>query len=261
VSVTPERESAERVGGGRNQLEGRRVAITGASSGIGEATARTLAGAGAGVALAARRVERIEALAEVIQAGGGEAVALETDVTDESQARAFIDAAHDRLGGLDALINNAGLMMIGPVEGADTREWRRMIEVNVMGLLWCTHAALPLLREGGGGQIVNVASVGGRRGTPGAAVYNLTKFGVVGFSDALRQEAIDANVRVTVIEPGFVDTEIATHSPATVEAARALQIDQMLRPDDVAAAILYTLAQPSRSSISELLIRPARQGR
>jgi clavulanate-9-aldehyde reducatase len=261
VSVTRERESAERVGGGRNQLEGRRVAITGASSGIGEATARALAGAGAGVALVARRVERIEALAEVIEAGGGEAVALETDVTDESQARAFIDAAHDRLGGLDALINNAGLMLIGPVEGADTREWRRMIEVNVMGLLWCTHAALPLLREGGGGQIVNVASVGGRRGTPGAAVYNLTKFGVVGFSDALRQEAIDANVRVTVIEPGFVDTEIATHSPATVEAARALQIDEMLRPDDVAAAILYTLAQPSHSSISELLIRPASQGR
>jgi clavulanate-9-aldehyde reductase len=263
VSKTPEGEGVERLSDGRNQLEGHSVAITGASSGIGEATARILAGAGARVALGARRVERIEALAGDIEARGGVAVALPTDVTDERQARAFIRAAHERLDGLDALVNNAGLMLLGAVEGADTREWRRMIEVNVMGLLWCTHAALPLLRERGGGHIVNVASVGGRRASPGGAVYNLTKFGVIGFSEALRQEKVEANIRVTVIEPGMVETELATHSEGTAASAQSLraQVGEPLGADDVARSILYVLTQPAHVTIRELLLTPAGQAR
>src|SRR3954452_9628091 len=169
-------------------LEGRIAAVTGASSGIGQATALALAGAGASVALAARRQDRLEELAERITAEGGSALPIACDVSDEDQARTFIERAHQELGGLSILVNNAGVMLLGPVEGADTSEWRRMIDGNLLGLLYCTHAALPLLRERGGGTIVNVSSVAGRHANPGSAVYNLTKFGVHAFSEALRQE-------------------------------------------------------------------------
>ena len=189
-------------------LSGRVVAITGASSGIGEATALMCAKAGASVALGARRTDRIDALAAQIEEGGGAAVAVSVDVTSEEQATGFVRSAHERLGRLDVLINNAGVMLLGPVEGADTENWRRMIEVNCLGLLYCTHAALPLMREQGSGHIVNVASVAGRRASLGSGVYNMTKWGVVGFSEALRQEALHANIRVTVVEPGFVETEL-----------------------------------------------------
>ena len=169
-------------------LEGRVVAITGASSGIGEATALALAGAGAAVALGARRGDRIEALAQRIEGDGGRAVAIEADVGDEDQARAFVERAHSELGGLHGLVNNAGVMLLGPVEGADTEEWRRMVHVNILGLLYCTHAAIGPIRDSGGGDIVNVSSVAGRHANAGAGVYNFTKFGVTGFSEALRQE-------------------------------------------------------------------------
>ena len=145
-------------------LEGKAAAITGASSGIGEATALALAEAGAAVALGARRADRIEAIAERIGAAGGRAVALEVDVSDETAANAFVAGAHERLGGLDVLVNNAGVMLLGPVEGADTGEWRRMVEVNLLGLLYCTHAALPLMRAGG------VATSSTSRRWPGGAL-------------------------------------------------------------------------------------------
>ena len=148
--------------------------------------------AGASVALGARRTDRIDALAAQIEEGGGAAVAVSVDVTSEEQATGFVRSAHERLGRLDVLINNAGVMLLGPVEGADTENWRRMIEVNCLGLLYCTHAALPLMREQGSGHIVNVASVAGRRASLGSGVYNMTKWGVVGFSEALRQEALHA---------------------------------------------------------------------
>lgn len=246
-------------------LSGRVVAITGASSGIGEATARVAARAGAAVALGARRTDRIEALAAEIEQAGGRAAAIEVDVADEAQANAFVSGAKERLGRLDALINNAGVMLLGPVAGADTSEWRRMVDVNVLGLLYCTHAALPVMAEQGGGHIVNVSSVAGRTAALGAAVYNLTKFGVCGFSEALRQEALHSNVRVTIIEPGYVATELQGHNtnPMVVAATQKAQeeIGQVLEADDIANAIVYALAQPEHVSLNEVLIRPTRQRR
>jgi clavulanate-9-aldehyde reducatase len=246
-------------------LHGRVAAITGASSGIGEATALALAREGATVALGARRADRIEALAERIAADGGRAIPIEVDVADESRARAFVERTRDEAGSLDVLVNNAGLMLLGPVEGADTDEWRRMVDVNVLGVLYCTHAALPLLRESGGGDIVNVSSVAGRTATAGAAVYNLTKFGLSGFSEALRQEALHAGVRVTCVEPGFVETELQGHNRSalvrqTVEKSRE-QIGQVLGADDIANAILYAIAQPPHVCLNEVLVRPTAQQR
>jgi len=247
------------------RLDGQVVAITGASSGIGEATALACARAGAAVALAARREDRIRELAERIEGEGGRALAVATDVADEGQARAFVQQAYEHLGRLDVLVNNAGVMLLGPVTNADTNDWRRMIDVNVLGLLYCTHAALPVMGAQGSGHIVNVSSVAGRTAALGAAVYNFTKFGVCGFSEALRQEALHANVRVTIIEPGFVATELQGHNtnPMVVEATEKYreQIGEVLEADDIAAGILYAISQPAHVSVNEVLIRPTRQQR
>jgi NADP-dependent 3-hydroxy acid dehydrogenase YdfG len=245
------------------QLEGKVAAITGASSGIGEATALALADAGAAVALGARRLDRIEALAERIASAGGRAIAFEVDVSDEQAANAFVAAAHERLGGLDILVNNAGVMLLGPVDGADTGQWRQMLDVNLLGLLYCTHAALPLMREGGGGHVVNVSSVAGRRANAGAAVYNMTKFGVVAFSEALRQEALHANIRVTCVEPGFVETELQGHNtnPLVQQGVKKMreQIGDVLQAGDIADAIRYAVCLPQHVGINEILVRPTKQ--
>jgi clavulanate-9-aldehyde reducatase len=247
------------------RLEGRVAAITGASSGIGEATALALAGEGAAVALAARREDRIGELAGRIESDGGRAVAIATDVSHGDEARAFVDTAREQLGRLDILVNNAGVMLLGPVEGADTDDWRRMVGANVLGLLYCTHAALPAMREQGGGHIVNVSSVAGRLANAGSAVYNLTKFGVHAFSEGLRQEALDANVRVTIVAPGFVDTELQGHNanPAVVEGVEKMrsQIGEVLRSEDIADAIRYAVSQPEHVGINEILVRPTGQRR
>jgi clavulanate-9-aldehyde reducatase len=241
------------------------VAITGASSGIGEATALACVKAGAKVALGARRRDRIDELAQRIRSDGGEAVAIETDVTDEASARAFVEGAREQLGGLHGLVNNAGVMLLGPVEGADTDQWRTMVQVNCLGLLYCTHAALPIMREEGAGHIVNVSSVAGRVASLGSAVYNLTKWGVVGFSEGLRQEALHANVRITIIEPGFVETELQGHNegnPIVMEAMEKMreQIDP-LQASDIADAIAFALTRPQHVAINEVLIRPTKQQR
>jgi NADP-dependent 3-hydroxy acid dehydrogenase YdfG len=246
-------------------LEGRVAVVTGASSGIGEATALALAREGAALALGARRRERLERLANRISSEGGRVVAREVDISDEHQARDFIDAAREELGGLHVLVNNAGVMLLGPVSGADTSDWRRMIEVNLLGLLWCTHAALPAMASGGGGDIVNVSSVAGRRADAGAAVYNMTKFGVHGFSEALRQEALHVNVRVTTVAPGFVATELQAHNQNPVvlqvlERARE-QIGEVLRAEDIASAIVYAVSQPPHVCLNEVLVRPTKQSR
>jgi NADP-dependent 3-hydroxy acid dehydrogenase YdfG len=244
-------------------LEGRKAVVTGASSGIGEATVEALAREGAAVVAGARRRDRLEALAERVGAAGGTVHPREVDVTDEAAARSFIDESAAAMDGLDILINNAGVMLLGPVAGADVEHWRRMINVNLLGLLYCTHAALPIMGEGGSGHIVNVASVAGRRASLGAAVYNMTKFGVVGFSEALRQEALHANVRVTCIEPGFVDTELQGHNelPIVVETVKKVreEIGEALKATDIANAIIYALAQPPHVAINEVLVRPTRQ--
>jgi clavulanate-9-aldehyde reducatase len=245
------------------RLEGRVAAITGASSGIGEATALAFAGEGAAVALGARRKDRIAELAQRIEGDGGRAAAIPVDVTDEAAAHAFVREAHERLGGLDVLVNNAGVMLLGPFEGADSEQWRRMVDVNLLGLLYCSQAALPLMREGGGGHVVNVSSVAGRVGNPGTAVYNATKWAVVGFSEALRKEAAPSKVRVTCVEPGYVRTELQGHNehPAVREAIEQMEreIGEILEADDIAEAILYAVAAPSRVAVNELLIRPAGQ--
>lgn len=241
-------------------LSGRVVAITGASSGIGEAIALACARSGATVILAARRTERIEALAGHIAGDGGHAVAVPTDVADEAQANAFVERAHRELGRLDVLVNNAGVMMLGPIEGAPTEEWRRMVDVNIMGLLYCTHAALPLMRAQGSGHVVNISSVGGRVVGRYSAVYSLTKFGVGAFSEALRQECMDANVRVTVIEPGRVDTEVRTHTRQEVLDAVAGSFAGVtpLSAGEIANTVVWTIGQPENVVVSEVLVRPAR---
>jgi NADP-dependent 3-hydroxy acid dehydrogenase YdfG len=246
-------------------IEDKVVAITGASSGIGEATALACAKAGAKVALGARRSDRIDDLAGRITADGGTAVAIETDVADEASARAFVEGARDQLGGLHGLVNNAGVMLLGAVEGANTDQWRQMVEVNCLGLLYCTHAALPIMRDEGGGHIVNISSVAGRTASLGSAVYNLTKWGVGGFSEGLRQEALHANIRVTIIEPGFVETELQGHNvdnPIVMEAMEKMrqQVDP-LQASDIADAIAYALTRPQHVAINEVLIRPTKQSR
>jgi clavulanate-9-aldehyde reducatase len=243
-------------------LEGRVAAVTGASSGIGAATALALSRAGAAVAIGARRADRLGELCERLE---GRCLARQVDVADEEQAHSFIRTAYDELGGLHILVNNAGVMLLAPVSGADTSEWRRMIEVNLLGLLYCTHAALPLLERGGGGDIVNISSVAGRIAGAGGAVYNMTKFGVHGFSEALRQEALHANVRVTIVAPGHVDTELQGHNLnpvvlAGLQRARE-EIGEVLTPDDIAAEIVHAVTRPRHVNLNEVLVRPTRQRR
>ena len=243
-------------------LAGRVAAITGASSGIGEATALALSAAGAAVALGARRRDRLEALTTRLQ---GPCSVHEVDVTDEAQARGFIEDAHREHGGLHVLVNNAGVMLLGPVDGAPTAEWRQMLEVNIWGLLICTHAALPLIAKSGGGDIVNLSSVAGRRADAGAAVYNMTKFGVHAFSEALRQEALHVGIRVTVVAPGFVETELQGHNVnplvlRTLERVRD-EIGEPLQAQDVADAIRYAVTRPPHVCLNEVLVRPKNQTR
>ena len=239
------------------------VAVTGASSGIGEATALACAQAGAAVALAARRKDRIEALAARITEEGGRALAVETDVSSEQDARRFIERAHGELGRLDVLVNNAGVMLLGPIAGSDTEEWRRMIDANVYGVLYCTHAALPLMLAQGEGHVVNVSSVAGRFARAGSGVYNLTKFGVGAFSEALRQETAPLGVRVTLVEPGAVATELAGHNREEVlQQMRKMFADVTpLVAEDIARAVMYAIGQPANVSVNELLVRPSRQVR
>jgi NADP-dependent 3-hydroxy acid dehydrogenase YdfG len=239
------------------------VAVTGASSGIGQATALACARAGAAVALAARRADRIDELAGQIADDGGRAIAIRTDVGDEGQARRFVERAHAELGRLDVLVNNAGVMLLGPIEDAPTDEWREMIHANIFGVLYCTHAALPLMRARGSGHIVNVSSVAGRFARAGSGVYNLTKFGVGAFSEALRQEVAPSGLRVTLIEPGAVSTELAGHNRPEVleQISKAFTGVDRLSAEDIADAILYTISRPQNVSVNEVLIRPTGQVR
>jgi NADP-dependent 3-hydroxy acid dehydrogenase YdfG len=243
-------------------LAGRVALVTGASSGIGAATATALSRAGATVALGARRRDRLEQVAAGLE---GPSSLHEVDVTDEAQAREFVQSAHSEHGGLHLLVNNAGVMLLGPVHGADTAQWRQMLEVNLWGLLVCTHTALPLIAASGGGDIVNLSSVAGRRADAGAAVYNMTKFGVHAFSEALRQEALHAGVRVTVVAPGFVDTELQGHNtdPVVVRALTAAheRIGDPLQAEDIADAIVYAVTRPKHVCLNEVLVRPTAQAR
>ncbi len=248
-------------------LDGTVALVTGASSGIGEATATALASRGAALALAARRKDRLEALAASIRDQGGTALVLEADLTDETQAAQAVTRTIAELGRLDTLINNAGLMLLGPASEAPLAEWQRMVELNVLGLLYCAHAATPhLLRAAQDGprqvaDMVNISSVAGRAARGFNGVYSLTKFGVGAFSESLRQELAKRYVRVSLVEPGATATELATHNrPEVLEAIRS-QFGQRLEPGDIADAISYIVTRPRHVAVNEILIRPTEQER
>jgi NADP-dependent 3-hydroxy acid dehydrogenase YdfG len=236
-------------------FEGKVVLVTGASSGIGEAAALALSKAGARVVAGARRADR---LADLAGRAPGEVLAVELDVTQEESCRAAVAATVERFGGLDVLVNNAGLMLSGPILGADTAEWTRMVETNLLGSMYMAHAALPHLLERKG-VLVQISSTSGRTASAGGGVYAATKFGVNAFSEALRKEVTAQGVRVVVIEPGFVATELSSH--ITDPGMRALARDLMssmriLEPGDVANAVLYAAGQPGHVAVNELLLRP-----
>ncbi|HEX4668434.1 MAG TPA: SDR family NAD(P)-dependent oxidoreductase [Solirubrobacterales bacterium] len=248
-------------------LDGTVALVTGASSGIGEATARSLAARGAKVAVAARRLERLERLAGEIGGQGHTALAIESDITDQEQAIAAVDRTVAELGRLDVVVNNAGQMLLGPIEDAPTEEWDRMIDLNLKGLINTTHAALPHLlaaaadSQRGCADVVNISSVAGRVARAGSGVYNLTKHGVGAFSESFRQEFAARKVRSTIIEPGAVDTELSDHIREGVrEQVRERFADiQMLEAVDVADAIVYAVTRPWHVSLNEILIRPTEQ--
>jgi NADP-dependent 3-hydroxy acid dehydrogenase YdfG len=250
-------------------LDGTAALVTGASSGIGEATARALATEGAAVAVAARRRDRLDALVAAIEGEGGRAIAIEADITDQQQAIGAVERTVEALGRLDVVINNAGVMLLGPAVGAPTEEWDRMVQLNVNGVLYVAHAALPhLLRAAEDrprrvADLVNVSSVAGRRATTGSGVYNATKFAVNAFSESLRQEVTERHVRVAVIEPGAVATELTTHLRDEVREQLTQNIASLdrLEAEDVAEAISYVVTRPRRVAINELLIRPSEQVR
>jgi len=250
-----------------DRLQGTVALVTGASSGIGEATARLLAAQGAAVVVAARRKDRLDKLVREISDQGGSALALEVDVTDQQQAIAMVQRAIDRYERLDTVVNNAGVMLLGPVVDAPVEEWDRMIALNLQGLLYVAHAALPHLLAAAELQprhvadLVNISSVAGRVARAGAGVYNVTKFGVGAFSESLRQEVTGRHVRVSIVEPGAVATELTDHLRDEIKETlkgRLGSIEHM-QASDIADAIAYIVTRPRHVAINELLIRPTEQ--
>ncbi|TQS41903.1 SDR family oxidoreductase [Cryptosporangium phraense] len=238
--------------------------VTGASSGIGAATARRLAAEGAAVALVARRGDRLDELAATI---GDSALVVQADVTARDQAVGAVDRTIERFGRLDTVVNNAGIMLLGPALDASLDDWDRMVALNVQGLLYVTRAALPhLVRAAadsprGVADLVNISSTAGRVARPGSSVYNLTKTGLVAFSDAVRQELIGQRVRVSVVEPGTVDTELTDHLGDGIREAAQRQTSSIeaMRPEDVADAIAYIVTRERRVAVNEMLVRAGDQ--
>ncbi len=243
------------------KLAGKVAIVTGASSGIGEATAEALAAEGASVVAAARREERLADLKSRVEANGGKLATVRADVTDEGQAHDLVRRAEEEFGGVDILVNNAGVMLLSKVEKGLSDQWRRMFDVNVLGLLYATDAAIGAMRRRGGGHLVNVSSVAGRKTRPGSGVYSGTKFAVNAISEALRQELLEDKIRVTMVEPGAVETELTNHitDEEAQQGAQALKQLDILQSEDIAAAIAYAVTQPERVSVNEILIRPTEQ--
>lgn len=248
-------------------FDGTVALVTGASSGIGEATARMLAQRGAAVAIVARRGDRLAALAAAIEADGGRALAIEADVTDREQAEAAVSRTAAELGRLDVLVNNAGVMLLGPIVDAPVEEWETMVQVNLLGLLYTAHAALPHLLEAASGEprqvadMVNISSVAGRIARVGSGVYNATKHAVGAFSESLRQEVTGRQVRISLVEPGAVATELVEHNRPEIREqieGRLADFDK-LESENIADAIAYIASRPRHVAINELLIRPTGQ--
>jgi NADP-dependent 3-hydroxy acid dehydrogenase YdfG len=249
------------------RLDGTVALVTGASSGIGEATARMLSRQGAAVALVARRADRLERLAAELTELGERAVAIEADVTQQPQAAGAVERAVTEFGRLDTLVNNAGVMLNGPIVNAPLEEWDRMVAINVSGLLYMAHAALPHLLEAAEqaprrvADMVNISSIAGRFANRGAGVYNATKFGVNAFSESLRQEVTTRHVRVSVIEPGVVKTELFGHQRPETQERYEKMFGGVERLDaaDIAEAIEYIVTRPRRVAVAEMLVRPTEQ--
>jgi NADP-dependent 3-hydroxy acid dehydrogenase YdfG len=249
------------------RLDGTVALVTGASSGIGAATARALASHGAAVSIVARRKERLDQLAAEIEKAGGKALVIEADVTGQQQAQAAVERTVSQLGRLDTVVNNAGVMLLGPIEGAPLEEWQRMVALNVLGLLYVAHAALPHLLQAAESDprrvadLVNISSTAGRVARNGAGVYNMTKFGVNGFTEALRQEVTRRHVRVSVVEPGATTTELAFQNRPEVLQQMAQRFGNLERMEaaDIADAIAYIVTRPRRVAVNEMLVRPTEQ--
>src|SRR6516164_4652736 len=250
-----------------SQLENTVALVTGSSSGIGAAIGRRLAAEGAAVALVARRRDRLDRLAEAIRADGGTALVVPADVTSQQEAADAVEQAVAGLGRLDIVVNNAGIMLLGPALDAPIGEWDQMVALNVQGLLYVTHAALPHLVRAAGdsarqvADLITISSTGGRVARPGSSVYSLTKFGAAAFSEALRQELLSRRVRVSVVEPGTVDTELVTHLRDDIRQAAQRQTASIepLRPDDIADAVAYIVTRDRRVAVNEVLVRAAEQ--
>jgi NADP-dependent 3-hydroxy acid dehydrogenase YdfG len=260
AGVTPDSSSSR-------DLENTVALVTGASSGIGQAAARTLAARGAAVALAARRADRLQELAGEIAGAGGTALPIEADVSDREQAEAAVAHTAEELGRLDVLINNAGVMLLGPVAEAPLEEWEQMVHGNLLGLLYTARAALPHLAEAAEkdprqvADLVNISSVAGRQARAGSAVYNATKHGVGAFSEALRQEVTRRHVRVSLVEPGAVATELQGHNRPGVKEEIEKRFEDMdiLQAEDIADAIAYVVTRPRHVAVNEILVRPTEQ--
>ena len=249
------------------ELQGTVSLITGASSGIGQATAVALAARGSAVAIAARRRDRLEELAARIEDHGGKALVIEADVGSREQAKQAVERTVSELGRLDTLVNNAGVMLLGPIENAPLDEWETMLSVNAAGLIYCAHAALPHLlsaaQDGprGVADMVNISSVAGRVARLGSGVYNLTKHGIGAFSESLRQEVTERHVRVSLVEPGAVSTELSSHNRPEIreQIAQRFRGLERLEPEDAAAAIEFIITRPRHVAVNEILIRPTEQ--
>ena len=243
-----------------NNIEGKVVVITGASSGLGEATARMLSAQGAVVVLGARRVDRIEALAKELSDAGGRALALQTDVTRAADLQRLVDAAVEKFGRIDVLVNNAGLMPSSPLERLKIADWDRMIDVNIKGVLYGIAAALPHMKAQKGGHIVNVSSVAGHKVRAGTAVYSATKHAVRVLTEGLRQEIKPYDIRTTIVSPGAVATELPDSiTEADVQAGVKAFYEIAIPADSFARAVVFALSQPDDVDINEILFRPTKQ--
>ena len=248
-------------------LEGTVALVTGASSGIGEATAEILAQHGAAVALVARRIDRLDDLAAKLKSDGAPVLPIQADVANRDEAYDAVDRVAAEFGRLDTVINNAGVMLLGPIENAPVEEWERMVNVNLLGLLYCSKAALPHLLKAADGEprgvadLVNVSSVAGRVPRLGSGVYNATKHAVGAFSESLRQEVTGRHVRVSLVEPGAVTTELVSHNRPEIRDQMSQRFAGTQRMDaaDIADVIGYIVSRPRHVAINEVLVRPTEQ--
>jgi NADP-dependent 3-hydroxy acid dehydrogenase YdfG len=248
-------------------LEGTVALVTGASSGIGEATAEILAQHGAAVALVARRIDRLDDLAAKLKSDGASVLPIQADVANRDEAYEAVDRVAAEFGRLDTVINNAGVMLLGPIENAPVEEWERMVNVNLLGLLYCSKAALPHLLKAADGEprgvadLVNVSSVAGRVPRLGSGVYNATKHAVGAFSESLRQEVTGRHVRVSLVEPGAVTTELVSHNRPEIrdQMSQRFAATQRMEATDIADVIGYIVSRPRHVAINEVLVRPTEQ--